>query len=277
MGENPPDDLTKTLENNDKINEVKPELKISGLPNACSEGDDPLFVKLFEQLVEDFEYFGNQNCMNIFKDIEFIRDYYYSICDGNNSILYGEKHLEISLNLFSLKSEQTANSLVHLAKSLRDLKQNYDEALKQLDKAKGIRQELFGKEHVLFACVLFETAMCYFRQENFKTSTEMHLQCLEIKKKVYGQNNPFLVFSLDRISKCYEKLGDYQKYLDYRNKALAIKRCLFKKIHTDCEYQDYFKWKNKTGTVSNWKVILIQNERVFQSRFKDFRCILKSN
>lgn len=244
----------------------KEELSIEGLPSSYSEDDNPLFVYLFNELIEEWEFFAHKPCLEVLKELEFIERYYFSIRDARNTILYCKKRLEMSINLFKEENEYTSTTRYDLGRSLRKLARNYEEALENLRISQNTQENLYGKENFLVAASIFEIAQCYYDQKKFKEALDLGLNALKIREKVYNVNNPFLAFSLDQVSNCYENLGNNDKYLEYRNKSLKIKRHLFKMTHPDSDYLDYFKIVNKESSVSTWKIVLIKDEEAFQGK-----------
>lgn len=241
-------------------------MSIEGLPSSYSEDDNPLFVYLFNELIEEWEFFAHKPCLDVLKELEFIEKYYFSIRDTRNTILYSKKRLEMSIKLFNEENEYTLTTRYDLGRSLRKLARNYEEALENLRISQKTQEKLFGNENFLVAASIFEIAQCYYDQKKFKEALDLGLNALKIRENVYNINNPFLAFSLDQVSNCYENLGNNDKYLEYRNKSLKIKRLLFKMIHPDADYLDYFKIVNKEGSVSTWKIVLIKNEEAFQGK-----------
>lgn len=71
----------------------------------------------------------------------------------------------------------------------------------------------------------------YSNGGKYYMALEFHNKALEIKRLVFGENNPDTAASYNNIGIVYESLGDYDKALEYCNTALEIWRPVLDENH----------------------------------------------
>jgi len=110
---------------------------------------------------------------------------------------------------------------------------NYDQALKWLEKARKITEELFGKEHSKTAITYNNIAVLYKYQGKYDMALELYNKTLAIYKKVLDADNPSIAATYDNIAQVYYSKREYPTALEWFNKALAIRETLLGAGHPD--------------------------------------------
>ena len=139
------------------------------------------------------------------------------------------------------------------------------------DKCLEICERLFKKETNRYTAeALHLKACCYLLFDNKeRKALSCFLQVLEMREQLFGHDHPgvsankpniFIIYALDEIVNCYEKLGEMESFSKYRSKSLAIKRDLFKIKHPDRTYYDIFLIRSKYSGRPAWHYVLVENE-----------------
>ena len=90
-----------------------------------------------------------------------------------------------------------------------------------------------GKEHHLTAKSMNNLAFIYEMQGLFANAERLYLMALEIKTKVFGENNPGTATSLDNLASLYMRQGLYEKAEPLFHKALKIRENTLGAEHPD--------------------------------------------
>lgn len=62
---------------------------------------------------------------------------------------------------------------------------------------------------------------------------DIHSKALQIRQQVLGENHPDTAASYNNLGYSYEKLGNYEKGLEYMTKALKIRQQVLGEEHLD--------------------------------------------
>ena len=74
-----------------------------------------------------------------------------------------------------------------------------------------------------------------------------------------------MVYVLEEIAECYNKLDDKTNYTTYRNVLLTVKTELYQEKHPGETYKDVILVRGKDNEKPAWHYILIENEDKYQS------------
>ena len=225
--------------------------------------DDPILSSLYSGLKADYEFNNGEDNLDVINSLLSIMRYYVDeIQDSYNCIVLSDKCLEICERLFRKEANRYTAEALHLKACCYLFFDNEEKrAISYFKEVLEIRVKLFGHEHPGVSATYFKIGQCHFKLNEIKESLESFLKCLEIRKKIYSnKSNVFIVYALDEIVNCYEKLEDMDNFSKYRSESLGIKRDLFKILHPDRTYYDAMLIRGKDRGKPAWHYILIENE-----------------
>lgn len=151
-----------------------------------------------------------------------------------------------------LKPElKEAYILIEQAKDKMDELQYY-ESEKLLLKAKKIKEELLGTEHLEIAEVYKELAEVYGKQGKYKEAKELCEKSLRIYERVLGEEHSYTVQVYNSLAVMYEHQGEYGKAKELYEKSIDICRKILGEEHpyTAKNYNDLailYKRQGKYG------------------------------
>ena len=124
----------------------------------------------------------------------------------------------------------------------------YDESIRLLLRAKSIREQILGEEHIETAAVYLHLASAYRKTGVYETAEKFCLKAaqiyaqgkyteaealyqtvLEIREKTFGENHPDLAISFNNLGAIYREREEYDKAEDFYRKSITI----FRKIYGD--------------------------------------------
>jgi tetratricopeptide (TPR) repeat protein len=133
-----------------------------------------------------------------------------------------------------------------------------------------MQEKIFGEKSLQaggMAC--FRIGECLFELEKISESLKFFLKCLEISRLDCGYRNLALEANvLSKISDCYEKLCDYEKFSFHWKQMVDVKRRLYKKSHQGQIYREIMLLKGKLQNLNVWCYILIRDEKEFLDDIK---------
>ncbi|MCE9669932.1 tetratricopeptide repeat protein [Myxococcus stipitatus] len=106
--------------------------------------------------------------------------------------------------------------------SLRDQQGQLDEAEHEARQGLEFSRRRNGEDSLRTANLLHELGRIRYIQRRFQESLELHLQALEIRKRLLGPDNPSLMASYDRVGSAYSGLGLRDESTRAYRAALAI-------------------------------------------------------
>ena len=271
-GKNPPSDVEERLNNMYSLEYPQfKKFKLNGKSiEACmyeSNNQDPILSSLYGELKHEYEFNnGEQNLSVIDSLLDLQRYYVEEMQDAYNSFIIGDKCLEICVGIFSKEANRyTAQALYWKGCCYLWFIKDEGKALALFEKVLEMRQKLFGREHPGVAEAFFKIGMCHLKLNKINDALNNLFQCLEIRKQIYtNQSKIHIVHVLTEILNCLEKLNETDKLNKYKLESLEIKRELFKKKHSEKEFQNVCLIKSKENDEPIWSYILIENELKYE-------------
>lgn len=187
----------------------------------------------------------------------------YKKNDYNNAIKFCKKALKESIKKTSEFSTETADIRTNLG-AIYNYKFKYDKALSQLKKAKkSYNMNNIYDERLAF-CYSYIGDACSSLDLYYDDALSNYKKALEIQKKILGENHPDTAFTNSNIGKTYCLLGQYEKALQYGNKALEIQKDR-KDVNSSIIYNiigniHYSIGDYKNALEYNYKALKIQKE-----------------
>jgi CHAT domain-containing protein len=108
-------------------------------------------------------------------------------------------------------------------------KDDYTEAEKWLLKAKSIRGQVLGKEHIDYAKTNNNLAVLYDDLNKFEEAEILHLETINIYAKINGREHPNYAQSLNNLAIVYMHMGYHSRAEEILLKALEIRGKVFGK------------------------------------------------
>ena len=146
---------------------------------------------------------------------------------------------------------------------------NIDKSIKYFIIALEIREKLGVCDH-RYAKGLYNLGILYDSRGDFKSHKEFSLRSIEVERKLYGNDSPFLLNSYLTLIKAYIDLQEYEKSLDFANIALGI----INKDPYSISSSDKANLYSNIGVIymlladySKAKIYLDKAESVFKNRY----------
>lgn len=107
----------------------------------------------------------------------------------------------------------------------------YPQALGAYNKARSIREKVFGIEHPSIATIYNNIALVYSNQGDYAAALEWYYKALFIREKVLGKEHPDTAITYNNIAEVYNNQGNFQKALAWYERALIIYEKVLGKSH----------------------------------------------
>ncbi len=112
-------------------------------------------------------------------------------------------------------------------------KGDHREAEKWLIKAKGIREKLWGSEHLGYAEVLYQLGSVYYHMgNNYERAEQCYLQIKAIREKKLGKEHLEYAASLNGLGIVYLRMGNYDLAEAYFLEVLAVREKILGRENT---------------------------------------------
>jgi tetratricopeptide (TPR) repeat protein len=200
--------------------------------NSRFEDAEHVYLRLIEKLEKKYgpDYTDNATAYHNIGDV------YFQLGNTQKALELFKKALTIRIDVFGEYHPDTATSYNKIGilyyvirkrkKGSKGKKEDYDKALNYLNKAKTIREKVFGTNHVDTADTYYSLSMVYNAIHN-KRENERYLEkVIKIRKR----KDFFDKGDLEKAS-YYDTLGfylkskeNYEEALDYFKKALSIRK-----------------------------------------------------
>lgn len=145
-----------------------------------------------------------------------------------------ERHFEalnIRRNISGKNSKEVANSENHIGLAFFYLG-NYSEALKHYRHAIDILKKIGNCEEELLE-IYNNLALVYRRNAKYTDAINTYFQCLDIKKRLYENENNSIAETYNNIAVAYYWNKEYEQALDWHFKAKRIREQLLPNEHPD--------------------------------------------
>ena len=148
------------------------------------------------------------------------------------------------------------------------LKKNIDASIKYFNLAIELREKIGLHDH-RYAKALYNLGTVYYMLGDFKSHEDFSVRSIEVEKKIFGYNSPFLLNTYLTLITANIDLQEYEKSLDYANIALGIAD----KDPYSISSSDYAMLYSNIGVLymlladySKAKIYLDKAESVFKNR-----------
>ena len=150
--------------------------------------------------------------------------------NNDSAIVY----YDFSLNI--LKKQKRENHIqvakLHYNKSNRYRSLNNRElSLREAESSIQVLTYLNFPEYPFCTWPLERLGFLYSDMRDYKKAETYHLQALEIRKKVLGEEHPDYAASLNNLGNLYSDMGDFKKAETYHLQSLAIKKKVLGEEH----------------------------------------------
>ena len=222
---------------------------------------EPLLEYLYTCLESDYEFNNGERNEDVVESLLDIANYYYEdLEDTYNCVLFCETVIAICAKLFAGFNQHSADAYYNMACCSQTDKKE-EKALECFRKVLEMRLSLLGEMHPKTSSVYFKMGQCYLKLNRLEEALASYSKCLAIRKHIYTSDcNYYIAFVLNEIAECCEKVGDMEKYSDYRKELMRVRGDLFKLKHPGKEYKDCILVRGKDNQRHAWHYILIENE-----------------
>ncbi|HLL82423.1 MAG TPA: tetratricopeptide repeat protein, partial [Longimicrobium sp.] len=115
--------------------------------------------------------------------------------------------------------------------SILDDAEQYDEALRVLERARTLADKTFGPDSLLLTGVLNSLGVLYGNMGRFEEARATHQRVLAIRNKMLGAEHPFVGTTLNNIGLVFYDEGRHTESFDYLERAIAVRRKALGKEH----------------------------------------------
>ena len=99
----------------------------------------------------------------------------------------------------------------------------YEKARPFLERALNLAKKTNASDSEVCACML-DLAYLYKNQDKLVEAEAVCLSGLELQEKIYGQNHPYVAYTLRILSEIYQKQNRYQPAVETLEKAITLMR-----------------------------------------------------
>ena len=86
-----------------------------------------------------------------------------------------------------------------------------DDAIKIAEKALKVAEDTFGEKHPYVSASLNNIALLHMSQKEYEKAEYYYERSLKIAEELLGENHPRLIDILEKMAKCCEEIGNYDK------------------------------------------------------------------
>ncbi len=141
-------------------------------------------------------------------------------------------HSKTALEKDSVSTETYALICDNLAAAFFSNRQQ-EEAEKYYLRAKQVRENLYGRSHVLFAASCNSLGAFYYSNRKFDKAEPLYLEAKKIREEVLGKEHPLYAQSCHNTGTLYYVTGQYEKGEPLLREALHIREKAVGKDHAD--------------------------------------------
>ncbi|MEZ4885879.1 MAG: tetratricopeptide repeat protein [Chitinophagales bacterium] len=211
---------------------IKPELRVKAMNNFIA-GLDTLghYEEALKHLRENLEY-GEQNLakqhLEIAKSQELFGNIYYEMGDFKASIQAYLKSLKIYNAHPNIEDIHLAILYQNIARPYYQLGgKNRENAIQLYEKARKVCTRQINPNariQQLIPTIIANLAVLYEAVGDYDKAIKYQNEAIQIKEKLWGNNNPSVAFSLHNLGTLYQKMGKYALAVDTTLKSLKIRR-----------------------------------------------------
>ena len=200
--------------------------------NSGFEGAERVYLRLIEKM----EKLYGQDFTDIAIVYHNLGYVYMKLGDTQNALKYYNKALTIRLDDFGEDHPDTATTYNNIGftyflitkreKRYKGRKEDYDKALNYLNKAKKIREKVFGTDHVYTAGTYYCLSMVYNAIHNKREYERFLKKVIEIRKRkdFLDKGDLEKASYYDTVGYYYKSKKNFDEALDYFKKALSVRK-----------------------------------------------------
>ncbi len=182
--------------------------------------------------------------------------------------IFIDRAIALSEQFFPKDHLQKARAYLSLGLYYKKFNQ-YDEAIKEIEKARNIYRNILGNEHPQVTVSTNYLCTIFYEQGEYPKAKEGLLEALEINKRILGEKHPSIGDSYRRIGCLHKEEGKYNEAFDYFQKSLKIFLDVFGSLHETLAsaYSDigtiYYRLDDQHQALKNYKKALEVSYRLF--------------
>ena len=183
-------------------------------------------LKLGTQAMEIDEKIVGEEHTSYACDLNNVANYYADLGNYSEAIKHGTKAMEIRKRILGDNSQEYAQSLRDLATYYTN-QCNYQEAIKYGTQAMEIQEKIFNhSNHPELAYTLNKLAYNHFQIGNFRTAHDLCVDALIIRRKMFGENHPDYIESLNTFTYLGFLFGEHKGITKYYQESYDLMEAL---------------------------------------------------
>jgi tetratricopeptide (TPR) repeat protein/ABC-type dipeptide/oligopeptide/nickel transport system ATPase component len=171
-----------------------------------------------------YRFLKNRNAFSywIEKDINELGKYCRALKEADKKKISIEMEKELESEIKKSDKNEVADLYYYIGMLIKSLGVNDSLALKFIQQATAIREEIQGKEHEDNGESYNGLGMLHFEKGDYKKALEYYQKALNIFEKASGDKNLNIAIIYNNTGQVYYTMGNYSQALEYYLKALNV-------------------------------------------------------